>query len=69
MSPFMRRACLLTLALVLLANTAWAGLPTISYEGQDYVELNRVATLLKARLDAKPGGTEARLTSQGAWWC
>jgi len=65
MAPFMRRACLLALCLTLFAGTAWGGLRTISYEGQDYVELTRVASLLKARLEATSGSTRARLTSPG----
>ena len=51
--------------LLLVASTAWAGLPTISHDGQAYVELSRLATLLKARLEATADGPHARLISQG----
>jgi N-acetylmuramoyl-L-alanine amidase len=61
----MRRALVLVAVLALLASPAWAGLPTISYEGQDYVELSRVATLLKTRLEAGRDSTQARLITQG----
>jgi N-acetylmuramoyl-L-alanine amidase len=61
----MRRALVLVAVLALLASPAWAGLPTISPEGQDYVELSRVATLLKTRLEAGADSTQARLTTQG----
>jgi N-acetylmuramoyl-L-alanine amidase len=61
----MRRARLLTLVLVLLASPAWADLPTISHKGQDYVELARVARMLKARLDAGAESPRARLVTTG----
>ena len=51
--------------MLLMAGTAWAGLPTISHEGYDYVELARVSTLLKGRLEAKPQSTRARLVTPG----
>jgi N-acetylmuramoyl-L-alanine amidase len=65
MTPLMGRARLVAVVLVLFASTAWAGLPTISRDGQDYVELSRVAAMLKARLDARPASTQARLTTRG----
>jgi N-acetylmuramoyl-L-alanine amidase len=40
-------------------------LPTISHDGHEYVELSRLASLLKARLDASADGPHARLISQG----
>ena len=62
----MRRARLVVVVVLLAASTAWAAaLPTVSHEGQDYVELARLATLLKARLEASANSPEARLVSQG----
>lgn len=62
----MGRAPLVLLVLLLAASAGWAApLPTLSHDGQDYVELTRVAALLKARLDASPSSTQARLVSQG----
>ena len=61
----MGRARLVAVVLVLFASTAWAGSPTIPRDGHDYVELRRVATMLKARLDATPVSTQARLTTKG----
>src|SRR5581483_5704148 len=58
MAPFMRRACLLAVVVALLASTAWAAEP-------EYVSLTRLATLLKARLEARPDSTQARLTMPG----
>jgi N-acetylmuramoyl-L-alanine amidase len=51
--------------LLLVASTASAGSPTISHDGQEYVELSRLASLLKARLEASADGPQARLISQG----
>jgi N-acetylmuramoyl-L-alanine amidase len=61
----MGRARLVAVVLLLVASTAWAGLPTISHDGQEYVELSRLASLLKARLEASADGPQARLISQG----
>ena len=61
----MGRARLVAVVLLFVASTAWAGLPTISHDGQDYVELSRLASLLKARLDASADSPQARLISQG----
>jgi len=61
----MARACLVAVVLLLVAGTAWAGLPTVSLDGQEYVELARLAALLKARLEATADGPQARLVSQG----
>ena len=49
------------LVLLLCAGTAGAGLPTVSHEGRAYVELGRVADLLKTRLDTAPDSAQARL--------
>ena len=51
--------------LLLLASTAAAGLPTTTYEGREYIELARVAETLKARVDAGPEATEAKLRASG----
>lgn len=61
----MGRARLVAVVVLLFASTAWAGLPTVSYNGQEYVELSRVASLLKARLEASADSAQARLVSQG----
>ena len=62
----MGRARLLVVVVLLAASTAWAAaLPTVSHEGVDYVELARVASLLRARLVASADSTQARLVSQG----
>jgi len=62
----MGRARLLVVVVLLAASTAWAAaLPTVSHDGQDYVELARVASLLKARLEASADSTQARLVSRG----
>src|SRR5919197_264929 len=66
MAPLMRRARLVVAVLLLAASPAWAAaLPAVSHEGRDYVELARLATLLKARVEASPDSPEARLISQG----
>jgi N-acetylmuramoyl-L-alanine amidase len=61
----MRRTRLAAVVLLFVASTAWAGLPTVSHDGHDYVELARLASLLKARLEASAAGPQARLVSQG----
>ena len=61
----MGRACLVVVLLLLVASTAWAGLPTVSHDGHDYVELSRLAALLKARLETTADGPQARLVSRG----
>jgi N-acetylmuramoyl-L-alanine amidase len=61
----MRRTRLAAVVLLLVASTAWAGLPTVSHDGHSYVELARLAPLLKARLEASADGPQARLVSQG----
>jgi len=54
------------LVVLLLAGLApAAGLPTVTHEGRDYVELTRAAELLKTRLEATPNGTQARLRPSG----
>ena len=40
-------------------------MPTVSHDGHTYVELARLASLLKARLEANADGPRARLVSQG----
>ena len=61
----MGRARLVAVLLVLVASAAWAGLPTVAQDGQEYVELARLASLLKARLEASADSPHARLISQG----
>jgi N-acetylmuramoyl-L-alanine amidase len=61
----MGRARLAAVVLLLVASTAWAGMPTVSHDGHDYVELARLAPLLKARLEARAESPQARLVSQG----
>src|SRR5688572_32659328 len=65
MAPLMGRARLMAVVLLLVASTAWAGLPTVSHDGHQYVQLSRLAALLKARLEASADSPEARLVSQG----
>src|SRR5437016_13943852 len=55
------RLARLSLVLIVLATTpVLAGLPTVQYEGHAYVELERIAQILGARLDV---GTDATRTS------
>ena len=61
----MGRARLVAVVVLLLASTVWAGPPTISHDGHEYVELSRLAALLKARLEASADSPQARLISQG----
>lgn len=56
----MRRLPLLV-ALVLLAGTAWAGLPTVTHEGRTYVELTKIAEAVRGRLEAPADGPNAYL--------
>src|SRR5690242_18196673 len=66
MSASMRRLCLLSgLIVLLLASEARAGLPTVTYDGREYVELARAADVLKTRLEATPQGTQASLRPAG----
>src|SRR5688572_27782609 len=65
MAPLMGRARLMAVVLLLVASTAWAGLPTVSHDGHQYVQLSRLAALLKARLEASADSSQARLVSQG----
>ena len=53
--------------LLLVASTAWAGLPTVSHDGHQYVPLSRLASLLKARLEASADSPRARLVSQPSY--
>jgi N-acetylmuramoyl-L-alanine amidase len=63
----MRLARLLPgLALLLVfAGAAVAGLPTITEDGRDYVELSRVADLLKTRLETTHDNTQVHLRPGG----
>ena len=61
----MGRARLVAVVLLLVASSAWAGVPAISHDGHDYVELSRLASLLKARVEASADAHHARLISQG----
>ena len=55
------RLARLSLVLIVLATTpVLAGLPTVQYEGHAYVELERIAQILGARLDV---GNDATRTS------
>ncbi|HYS16780.1 MAG TPA: hypothetical protein VET45_07645, partial [Candidatus Binatia bacterium] len=49
------------LVVLVFAGTALAGLPTLTYEGRQYVELARVAAVLKTRLEATAQSTQAQL--------
>ena len=53
------------LVFLVFAGTALAGLPTLTYEGREYVELSRVADVLKTRLEATAQGTHAQLRPGG----
>ena len=57
---------LLALILPLLfVAAAPAGLPTVTHEGRDYVELSRAADALKTRLEATPESAQALLRPNG----
>jgi N-acetylmuramoyl-L-alanine amidase len=53
------------LVVLLVGGAALAGLPTVTHEGHDYVELARAADVLKARLEVTPGSTQAVLRPAG----
>src|SRR2546425_5996394 len=53
------------LILLLLAGGALAGPPTVMHEGREYVELSRVADVLKTRLEATAKSTQAQLRPAG----
>ena len=53
------------LILLLLAGGALAGPPTVMHEGREYVELSRVAGVLKTRLEATAKSTQAQLRPGG----
>src|SRR3989454_2534770 len=53
------------LILLLLAGGALAGPPTVMHEGREYVELPRVAGVLKTRLEATAKSTQAQLRPGG----
>src|SRR5438034_7928231 len=53
------------LILLLLAGAAVAGPPTVMHEGREYVELSRVADVLKTRLEATAQSTHAQLRPAG----
>jgi N-acetylmuramoyl-L-alanine amidase len=50
---------------LLFGAAAPAGLPTVSHEGRDYVELGRAADVLKTRLEATSESTQALLRPNG----
>lgn len=50
------------LGALLVATTAAARLPTVVHEGRPYVELERVARALGARIETTPDAVRARLT-------
>src|SRR5262249_1676620 len=60
MAPPMRLARLCLVVILLATTPTYAGLPTVLYEGQAYIELERIAQLLGGRLDA---GADATRTS------
>src|SRR3989442_12000583 len=51
--------------LLLLAGGAREGRPTVMHEGREYVELSRVAEVLKTRLEATAKSTQAQLRPAG----
>src|SRR3989442_502715 len=53
------------LILLLRAGGALAGPPTVMHEGREYVELSRVAEVLKTRLEATAKSTQAQLRPAG----
>src|SRR3989441_9242931 len=53
------------LILLLLAGGALAGPPTVMHDGREYVELSRVAEVLKTRLEATAKSTQAQLRPAG----
>jgi N-acetylmuramoyl-L-alanine amidase len=63
----MRQPRLLPILLVplLFVAAAPAGLPTVSHEGRDYVELSRAAEALKTKLEATPESAQAVLRPNG----
>src|SRR5262249_61610547 len=44
---------------------ALAGLPTVTHEGREYIELARAAAVLKTRLEATPESPQALLRPSG----
>jgi N-acetylmuramoyl-L-alanine amidase len=56
---------LLVTAVVAIAGTAVAGLPTTVIDGRTYVELTRVAATVHGSLDASPSSTRAYLRTGG----
>jgi N-acetylmuramoyl-L-alanine amidase len=56
---------LIVTLLVALAGPATAALPTVSVDGQPYIELNRLAGVLQAALDATPSSVRAYLRAGG----
>src|SRR3989442_9683119 len=53
------------LILLLRAGGALAGPPAVMHEGREYVELSRVAGVLKTRLEATAKSTQAQLRPAG----
>jgi len=50
---------------LLFAAAALAGLPTVTHEGREYIELARAAAVLKTRLEATPESPQALLRPSG----
>src|SRR5260370_31059919 len=66
MAASMRPLRLLSgLVVLVFGGTAVAGLPTLTSEGREYVELSRVAAVLKTRLEATAQSTQAQLRPAG----
>lgn len=62
----MRRAILVVSAVLFLAaSTVVAALPTVTYDGRAYIELDRIAESLKARLDGPAGAGRITLKIGG----
>src|ERR671937_1573964 len=57
---------LIGVSLVLMtAGSASAGLPTINHEGRAYVDLARIADVLRGKVETTPDGVRAQLRSPG----
>src|SRR5204862_431968 len=60
-----RLLALLVVVALAVAGTVVAGPPTVMYEGQLYVELPRVADMLRTKAEATAGSTQAHLRPPG----
>ena len=56
---------LLVAAVLAIAGTAVAGLPTTVIDGRPYIELTRVAATVNGALDASPSSPRAYLRTEG----